>query len=436
MRVSGIALLCGALLLSTSSVRAQTHFTYPGWDKTSCEPAQELSFVCGLDRPEDLVRIPGTPWLVVSGFSDGAGLSLVDTRSKQVLRWYTGEREQIKRDEKAYTDCTSAPDPKLLNVQGISLRERLGKQFTLYATNHGGREAIEIFTVDARGATPGLIWNGCVLMPGGLAANSVASYSDGTILASVLIRPGTSIADLVKGHPTGGVYEWAPGSKGFRPLPGTELPGNNGIETSRDDKSFYVVAFGWHAVVEFLRTNPASATRKVVAPGFMPDNIHWDGNRLIAAGMQFDEPACGGTRKVVDGKADDMSCHRGYAVAALAPESFELELLAYAGPNERFNGASTGAIVDGELWLASYQANRVAYRKIDSRTQDVLQTEGGLISGQLLDSGVHVYRGVPFAAPPVRELRWREPQAVPSWKGVYHAERFAPEVGRACGSDL
>jgi len=35
--------------------------------------------------------------------------------------------------------------------------------------------------------------------------------------------------------------------------------------------------------------------------------------------------------------------------------------------------------------------------------------------------------GIPFAAPPLRELRWREPQPVKPWKGVYHADRKMPE---------
>ncbi len=53
--------------------------------------------------------------------------------------------------------------------------------------------------------------------------------------------------------------------------------------------------------------------------------------------------------------------------------------------------------------------------------------DGGLIDGKVLDSDVQAYLGVPFAAPPVRELRWREPQPVASWTGVRHADRFAPE---------
>ena len=54
---------------------------------------------------------------------------------------------------------------------------------------------------------------------------------------------------------------------------------------------------------------------------------------------------------------------------------------------------------------------------------DPVAIESGLVSGKVLPSGVKVYLGVPFAAPPVRELRWREPQPVAPWSGVYHADR-------------
>lgn len=55
-----------------------------------------------------------------------------------------------------------------------------------------------------------------------------------------------------------------------------------------------------------------------------------------------------------------------------------------------------------------------------------VKVEGGVIEGKLLDSGVNAFLGVPFAAPPLRDLRWRPPQAVTPWKGVLHADRFAP----------
>jgi para-nitrobenzyl esterase len=50
----------------------------------------------------------------------------------------------------------------------------------------------------------------------------------------------------------------------------------------------------------------------------------------------------------------------------------------------------------------------------------------GQVEGKALASGVRAWLGVPFAAPPVRELRWKAPQSAAKWEGVYHADRFAP----------
>ncbi|MGA2042603.1 MAG: carboxylesterase family protein [Roseiarcus sp.] len=58
---------------------------------------------------------------------------------------------------------------------------------------------------------------------------------------------------------------------------------------------------------------------------------------------------------------------------------------------------------------------------------DPVAIDSGAISGKTLASGVKAYLGVPYAAPPVRDLRWREPQPVVGWNGVYHADRTGPE---------
>ena len=52
-------------------------------------------------------------------------------------------------------------------------------------------------------------------------------------------------------------------------------------------------------------------------------------------------------------------------------------------------------------------------------------TETGALSG-LRQGEVAVYRGVPFAAPPVGDLRWRPPVATAAWTGIRKAEVFAP----------
>ena len=56
-----------------------------------------------------------------------------------------------------------------------------------------------------------------------------------------------------------------------------------------------------------------------------------------------------------------------------------------------------------------------------------VRVDGGTVDGITLASGVEAWLGVPFARPPVRELRWKPPQRVAPWRGTYHADRFAPE---------
>ncbi len=51
----------------------------------------------------------------------------------------------------------------------------------------------------------------------------------------------------------------------------------------------------------------------------------------------------------------------------------------------------------------------------------------GKVSGVLSADGmVELYAGIPYAAPPVGELRWKEPQGVSSWDGILKADHFAP----------
>ena len=58
--------------------------------------------------------------------------------------------------------------------------------------------------------------------------------------------------------------------------------------------------------------------------------------------------------------------------------------------------------------------------------QEPIQVEGGAISGTPgWALGVREYLGVPYAAPPVGNLRWRPPQPVVAWQGVRAADRFA-----------
>jgi para-nitrobenzyl esterase len=58
---------------------------------------------------------------------------------------------------------------------------------------------------------------------------------------------------------------------------------------------------------------------------------------------------------------------------------------------------------------------------------DPIELDSGKVAGKLLTSGVRAYLGIPYAAAPTQDLRWREPQVIRSWQGIYNADRFAPE---------
>ncbi len=53
----------------------------------------------------------------------------------------------------------------------------------------------------------------------------------------------------------------------------------------------------------------------------------------------------------------------------------------------------------------------------------LIHTESGWVRG-VVQENLIAFRGIPYAAPPVGEFRWRAPQAPPRWKGVRDASRF------------
>ena len=67
-----------------------------------------------------------------------------------------------------------------------------------------------------------------------------------------------------------------------------------------------------------------------------------------------------------------------------------------------------------------------------SPANPVLEIEGGKVQGvEASVKGVYIYKGIPFAAPPVGDLRWKEPQPVIPWEGVKVADTFSPGAMQA-----
>lgn len=65
------------------------------------------------------------------------------------------------------------------------------------------------------------------------------------------------------------------------------------------------------------------------------------------------------------------------------------------------------------------------------------QTLNGIVEGVKERSGIVAYKGIPFGAPPVGNLRWRAPQPVKNWDGVRMADKFGPRaMQRAVFGDM
>jgi len=56
-----------------------------------------------------------------------------------------------------------------------------------------------------------------------------------------------------------------------------------------------------------------------------------------------------------------------------------------------------------------------------------VKTANGLVEG-VASSGISIFKGIPFAQPPVGELRWKEPRPVKNWDGVRKADQFGPRA--------
>lgn len=62
-----------------------------------------------------------------------------------------------------------------------------------------------------------------------------------------------------------------------------------------------------------------------------------------------------------------------------------------------------------------------------SAAADRVRTDSGMLeSGAPRVNGVRSFKGIPFAQPPVGDLRWKEPQPVEKWPGVRKADQFGP----------
>ncbi len=241
-----------------------------------CAADGEIQFVCGPVSPEDLVQVPETDWIVAAGMEDDGYLYFVNSSSfgSQTVYPAAGAVNQWDRDR--YGQCPG-PETTGFRPHGLHLIAGDNGEHQLLVVRHGARESIEIFTIDASSATPGIAWIGCVIAPDNVVFNSVAATPEGGMVATHFQLP------------VGAVYEWNVGGD-WEMVPGSETSGPNGIEISSDGRWLYIGGWGTRSLIKLSRGDQ-DVTVETVQVSHHIDNVRWaqDGS-LLAAGHVGPQP--------------------------------------------------------------------------------------------------------------------------------------------------
>jgi hypothetical protein len=316
-----------------------------------CTPnaAGYVQFVCSQNGPEDLVVLPGSKWVVASSFGGSGGIHLIRVSDRMSMVGYPGSAPKERFDQKVYSTCPGAPDASFkakFLTHGLSLQSGRNSVHKLFVVVHGGREAIEVFEVDARPATPVLTWIGCAVAPDPVGLNSVRGLSDGGFVATNFQPRGTDAAGrgrLNAGENNGELWEWHTAS-GWQKVPGSDASGANGLEISEDGKTFYVAAWGSQSFFRLLRG--ARPAREEIKLGFRVDNIRWARDGSILAAGQGGNPPMQTTN-----------------VVKIDPKTLKVREIINR-PNDSGFGAGTVAVeVGNQLWVGSFRGDRIAIFK-------------------------------------------------------------------------
>ncbi len=239
-----------------------------------CDSGADTQFICGPVSPEDLLPIAGTPWVIVSSMADEGYISVAHTENYSTTAVFPAAAAAIRHDSETYADCPNPPGTQF-RPHGLSLRKGSAGSHTLYVVAHGERESVEVFDVDNTATVPKLTWIGCVVAPAGVSLNSVTALPDGGFAAS-----NFNIA-------AGNLWEWQ-AANGWIEVPGSQMPGPNGLLVSADGRWFYIGGWTEKSVVRLSR-GQTPVIRESVEVGFHVDNVRWTADGSLLAAGQYAE---------------------------------------------------------------------------------------------------------------------------------------------------
>ncbi|HEY0962005.1 MAG TPA: SMP-30/gluconolactonase/LRE family protein [Pseudomonadales bacterium] len=319
-----------------------------------CAGEQGLTYICGVQAAEDLLSLDSANLVLASGMSDANAnvpghMYLIDTATKEVTELVQGPNFTQAHDTTMFPDCPGPLNLQDFSVHGLSVAEIAPQTWSVYTTSHGEREAVEVYELSLAGAEPALAWKGCVVLPENTFSNSVARLNDGGFVVTKMMDPAQGFASIQSGGITGNVFEWHPGGE-VMAIDGTELSGANGIAVSPDERYIYVAAFGSREIVRF-DTSTMPIGKEAVSVDIVPDNVRWsDDGKLLVAGGNAPQEGCEGA-----------ACQTGWSVIEVDPETLEVTRIGGADQNAALQGVSSALQVDGNIWVGTFNGDRVGY---------------------------------------------------------------------------
>ena len=354
---SFVATLAAAVLctLSANPAVAQTGKMITG----NCGGSDPITYVCGLRNIEDLQKVPGQSLLVVATYGMKAGpdsLLLLDANTHGVRLFpFTIPA----KPEAPYQACPAPFDIGLFSPHGIALKAGADGRHTLYVVNHGGRESIEVFAMDARTADIRARWIGCVVLPEGASGNAVAPLDDGGFVATKFFdtREGPQLPQFAARKRTSLLYRWSP-TAGFSVIPGGDRIGDNGVIVSPDGTSVYVTS--WIEKKIFRLPLKGDQPITSVAVDLMPDNLRWAPDGSILIGGQATDidmlVACKHAR-----------CDQDWSVARMDPKTLKVDYLYWEKGTPTFAGATVAEQVGQKLFIGTFHGDRIVVADVPAK---------------------------------------------------------------------
>jgi sugar lactone lactonase YvrE len=319
-----------------------------GSPDAGCEAIGGVQFVCGHSGPEDMVLVPGSAWVVASGYTvDDGSIRIVSTKDFKTTTLVPAATPRERFDSKTYASCPGpilGVEQKKFRTHGLSLKPGQQQVHTLFAVHHGTRESVEVFELDAKASPPTLTWVGCVVAPPKTNLNAVSALPEGFVATSYQTEGrGKPRADAYSEEITGELWEWH-SATGWTMVPGSDTAGPNGLEISKDGKWLFIGSTSSQSVIRLSR-GQTPPDRKTVPVGFSVDNVRWapDGS-LLVAGFILAKPNAPGSSRV----------------AKLDPNTLKATQVLDAPSMPKFAVSTAALVVGNELWVGSVRGDRIA----------------------------------------------------------------------------